>query len=87
MANWLAVRTVGVFRRGHMYTTEQLGVLGRMAVKCGHIIRADDIPERVVTGENKATRPRSVRRAKVKEVADGEQGVVQAGSGERLRDA
>lgn len=79
MSNWLAVRTVGTFRRGRMYTSDQLGVLGRMAVKCGHIVRADDIPERVVTGANKAIRPRGARRKKVEE-ANGEAGVQARGS-------
>lgn len=86
MANWLAVRTVGTFRRGHMYTSDQLGVLGRMAVKCGHIIRADDIPERVITGQNKATRPRGVRRAKAKESDGGQSAGVQTGGGSGVRD-
>lgn len=59
MSNWLAVRTVGAFRRGRMYTDKQLGVLGRMAVKCGHIVRADDAPAPV-----KTPRPRGARRRK-----------------------
>lgn len=87
VANWLAVRTVGTFRRGMMYTSQQLGVLGRMAVTCGHIIRADDIPTRVVTAPQKATRPRNARRGTpTKAVTDGEQGQLQAGSGEGVRD-
>lgn len=85
MANWLAVRTVGTFRRGRMYTSAQLGVLGRMAVKAGHIVRADDIPERVITGENKATRPRGARRKKVEEDNGGQAGI-QAGGGTEVRD-
>lgn len=86
MGNWLAVRTVGSFRRGVMYTSAQLGVLGRMAVKAGHIIRADDIPERVVTAPQKAVRPRNARRARADKEAGGGQAGVQAGGGSEVRD-
>lgn len=37
MATYVAVNHVGKFRRGQLYTTEQLGVLGRMAVASGHL--------------------------------------------------
>lgn len=86
MANWLAVRTVGSFRRGRMYTSEQLGVVGRMAVKSGHIVRADDVPERVVTGQNQATRPRGARRGRVKEAGSGVEAGVQTRSGSGVLD-
>ena len=87
MGNWLAIRTVGAFRRGHEYTSAQLGVVGRMAVKCGHIIPAENIPARIVTAPQRATRPRNARRGtQTKGAQDGQQGDVQAGSGESVRD-
>lgn len=38
MSAWMAVNHVGKFRKGEIYTSEQLGVLGRMAVYSGHLI-------------------------------------------------
>jgi hypothetical protein len=34
---WMAVRTAGKFRRGRIYNSAELGVLGRMAVKAGFL--------------------------------------------------
>lgn len=76
--NWIAVNHVGKFARGHIYTSAQLGVTGRMAVKAGLIVPyVDPLP----SGRKKLT---AAQRRK-KEVTDGETGV-QAGSGPDLRD-
>jgi hypothetical protein len=67
---------VGKFRRGQIYTSAQLGVLGRMAVHSGHLVPyVDQLP---------SGRKRPARK-KGKGWADGEVGV-QAGSGEGVRD-
>lgn len=83
MQNWIAVKHVGKFRRGHIYTTEQLGVLGRMAVKAGVLIPAPETPK---------PKPKQVRRKpnqsqrRKKGWADGEPSPVQAGGSEGVRD-
>lgn len=78
MANWIAVNHVGTFRKGVVYSSEQLGVLGRMAVYSGHLIPyVEELP---------SGRPRkTAARKKRKGWADGEV-AVQAGSGEDVRD-
>lgn len=78
MANWFCVRTTGTFRRGNTYTSKQLGVLGRMAVKGGFLIRADDVPDRQVV----KTRQRAGRK---RGDVDGQAGV-QAGGSAEVRD-
>lgn len=77
--SYLALRHVGKFRRGFIYTSEQLGVLGRMAVKSGHLIPAPEPSKKPVR-----KKPAQSQRRK-RGWADGEV-AVQAGSGEELRD-
>jgi hypothetical protein len=86
---WYAVRTAGKFRQGQTYTQAQLGVLGRMAAKVGHLIPVEPQTKRVVSkavdGTQRATRPRSVLRARrTKGAGDGEAGV-SARSSAKLR--
>jgi len=86
---WYATKTAGKFRRGHNYTKEQLGVLGRMAVKAGVLVPIASETRRAIVptvdGTQRAVRPRSrARRGLTKGVEDGEAGV-QAGGGAQLR--
>lgn len=75
MAKWMAVNHVGKFRKGHIYDTSQLGVLGRMAAYSGHLIpHVEQLP----SGRRKPTQ--SQRRKKG--WADGEQGPVESTGGE-----
>lgn len=75
--NWIAVSHVGKFSRGHVYTSAQLGVTGRMAARAGFLIPyTDPLP----SGRKKAT---GVQRRK--KVSNG-QAPVQAGGGPDLRD-
>lgn len=77
MSAWMAVNHVGKFRKGEIYTSEQLGVLGRMAVYSGHLIpHVEELP---------SARPRkkagqSVRRKRG--WADGEPGGTESGGSE-----
>lgn len=76
--NWIAVNHVGKFARGHIYTSAQLGVTGRMAVKAGLLVPyVDPLP----SGRKKLTGTQ--RRKKV--TTDGKASV-QAGSGPDVRD-
>lgn len=66
---WLAVRTTGQFRAGHMYTKEQLGVLGRMAIHGGFLVEVTQAPQSPAEPRKRAGRGRTKEAA-----ADGEQG-------------
>jgi hypothetical protein len=82
--SWIAVKHVGNFRRGHIYTAQQLGVLGRMAVKAGLLVPAPEEPK-------PKAKPKPVRKKlnqnqrRKRGWADGEV-AVQAGGGQELRD-
>jgi len=86
---WHAVKTAGKFRRGQNYTKDQLGVLGRMAVKAGVLVPITQETRRVVTtaadGTQRAVRPRSRARRGQTKGADGGEAGVQAGGGTQLR--
>ena len=75
---WIAITHVGKFRRGRIYTSTQLGVLGRMAAYSGHLI---PYVEPLPSGRKKLT---AAQRRK-KGWADGE-APVQAGGSQDVRD-
>lgn len=58
-SKWIAINHVGAFRRGHIYTRSQLGVLGRMAALSGHLIPYAE-PEPVARAARKPGRPKKV---------------------------
>lgn len=83
---WYAAQTAGQFRQGQTYTKDQLGVLGRMAVKAGVLIPYEEASRRVRKASGGAVRPRSVIRARRgKGSGDGET-TVQAGGSQVVRD-
>lgn len=64
---WYATAHAGKFRRGQVYVREQLGVLGRMAVKAGILIPYEQaVP---------VTRKKGARRGKAGVEAGGGQDV------------
>lgn len=86
MANWIAINHVGKFRKGHVYTSAQLGVLGRMAVYSGHLIpHVETLPSGRKKAASAAPKKLSQNQRRKRGWADGE-AVVQAGGSEELRD-
>lgn len=73
---WIAVSHVGKFRKGHIYTTEQLGVLGRMAAHSGHLIPHVE----VMPSARPRKKPTQTQRKK-RGWADGEPGGTESGAG------
>lgn len=74
---WRAERNVGAFRLGHLYRSSQLGVLGRMAVKAGHLQYVGPAPDIIKPSipAKKAVAKKAVRRkpkVSTKGWADGE---------------
>lgn len=81
VTHWLATRTVGPFRLGHVYTREQLGVTGRMAAMVGFLTPTDaPAPKRGVPVKAKAAR-RPRKSVSTKGWADGEPGGAESGKG------
>lgn len=73
--NWIAASHVGKFIRGQIYTSAQLGVTGRMAVKAGLLVPyVDPLP----SGRKKLTAAQRKRKG----WADGQSGGPEAGGGE-----
>lgn len=74
--SWIAVSHVGAFRKGHIYTSEQLGVLGRMAAYSGHLIPyVEQMPS-----ARPRKKPTQTQRRK-RGWADGEPGGSESGTG------
>lgn len=83
---WYATKTAGMFRRGQHYRRDQLGVLGRMAIKAGVLIPVEEATRRVKKASGGAVRPRSaVRARRGKGATDGEATVSSRG-GQDVRD-
>lgn len=75
--SWIAVSHVGKFRKGHIYTSDQLGVLGRMAAHTGHLIPyVEELPS-----SRPRKKPTQTQRRK-RGWADGEPGAVESGTGQ-----
>lgn len=83
---YYATQTSGMFRKGHSYAKEQLGVIGRMALRAGHLIPVEEATKRVRTGAQSAVRPRSARRGtQTKGGGDGVAGAVESGGSPEVR--
>lgn len=74
---WYAVRTAGKFRQGQYYRNDQLGVLGRMAMKVGILVVAEPPKPRqaALQPAKKAVKPRKRAVATPVEAPDGEASV------------
>jgi len=78
---WLAVNNVGKFRRGVIYDSSQLGVIGRMAAYSGHLVpHVDPLPSarKRPVARKKLTQSERIKRG----WADGEPGAAESGTGE-----